>query len=122
MKTKKRAVAAALALAGLLGLSDAAYAAYGAIAYSPSSGAYGYSYAYGSRGQAERAALKSCRANGSGCQNAIWFQNACGAVAKGPNGWGSGWAASKKGAYAQAVASCAQYSRQCKVIVWACSG
>jgi hypothetical protein len=112
----------AAALAALLALPGAALADYGAIAYSPSTGAYGYSNGYGSRGSAERAAMRNCRANGSGCQTALWFQSACGAVAKGPDGWGSGWAASKAGAQSQAIASCRQYSGSCRIVVWSCSG
>ncbi len=36
--------------------------AYGAIAYSSSNGAYGYSYDWGARGRAERQALLKCSA------------------------------------------------------------
>lgn len=118
----KTGLALGAMLAALVALPGAALADFGAIAYSPTSGAYGYSYAFGSRGEAERAAVRKCRTNGSGCQTAIWFQNACGAVAKGPGGWGSGWATSRQGAYAKALASCQQYSQQCKVLVWSCSG
>ncbi|MFP4538135.1 MAG: DUF4189 domain-containing protein, partial [Dichotomicrobium sp.] len=41
---------------------SASAASYGAIAYSPNSGVWGYSYDYGSRGAAERRAMRECRA------------------------------------------------------------
>lgn|GEM_PF-5377611 len=45
---------------------------YGAIAYSKSSGAYGYSYDFGSREAAEERALSECRARGDGCKIRCW--------------------------------------------------
>ena len=78
-----------MALAVMLAASGAASAEYfGAIAYSPTSGVYGFSYDHGSRRDAEARAISECRMRGRGCKIAIWFKNACGSVAVGSNGWG----------------------------------
>ena len=94
---------------------------YGAIAYSPATGAQGYSYDWSSKAAAEQRALKECKARGSGCQVAIWFRNACGAIAVGSSGWGSGWGATSAIAGAQAKKSCSGYSSDCEVIRWVCT-
>ncbi len=69
----------AYVLAGLLllcaGSGEAAAENYGAIAYSPSTKAYGWSYDYPSRGAAEREALSGCRAKASDCIIPLWFRN-----------------------------------------------
>ena len=70
------------ALFVLLGAATAAAAGdnFGAIAFSSSSGATGYSYDYDSRDGAEERALQEC---GPGCKVVLWFKNACGALAVG---------------------------------------
>jgi hypothetical protein len=66
---------------------------FGAIAFSSSSGATGYSYDYDSRDGAEERALQEC---GPGCKVVLWFKNACGALAVGEgSGYGTGWASSR---------------------------
>jgi hypothetical protein len=95
---------------------------YGAIAYSPQSGAYGYSYDYNSRADAENVAINNCRQHGTGCEIAIWFRNACGAVATGRNGgWGSAWANSRAAAENMAINYCSNYTTNCSVLVWSCT-
>ncbi len=54
---------------------------YGAIAYSSSTGRYGYSYDWGSRSEAEDYARSQC--GRSDCAIKVWFKNACGALAVG---------------------------------------
>src|ERR1700681_405368 len=80
-------------LLAILPSTQAAADNFGAIAFSASSGAAGYSYDYASRDEAEERALQEC---GRGCEVVLWFKNACGALAVGTgNGYGSGWAASR---------------------------
>jgi serine/threonine-protein kinase len=65
---------------------------YGAIAYSPSTHAIGWSYDYGSHAAAEDAALVNCRKQANDCVT-HWFRDACGALAVGPKGYGMAWGA-----------------------------
>lgn len=94
---------------------------YGAIAYSPSSGAHGYAYDYASQAGAEDRALDECRSYGEGCQNVMWFRNACGALAVGPDGWGSDWGEDRSRAENKAINACQQHSSNCQVIRWVCT-
>ena len=64
---------------------------FGAIAYSPSTGVHGLSNDLGSQEEAEKAALNSCAQRARDCKVPLWFRNACGALAVGPNGFGTGW-------------------------------
>lgn len=112
------ALAAALVLGGGVAHADS----YGAISLSPSSGATGWSYEFGSRWEAEDVAQGNCYDNASDCRVAIWFKNACGAVARGPNGWGADWAETSYRAKQAALASCSRHSYNCRVIRWQCSG
>lgn len=115
-------LAAASGLIALLAQGDAAAQDYyGAIAYSTSTGAHGYSYDYGSQYDAEQRALNECYQYGGGCQVATWFRNACGALAVGPNGWGADWHTSRSGAESKAIARCSQYSYGCSIIRWVCT-
>lgn len=113
------AVAGVVFTTALAGASPA-IAAYGAIAYSASTGKYGYSYNYDSQKNAERAALKHCKV--SSCKVVLWYKNACGVVAKGDTGWGAAWAGSRTQASANAIKACSTRSRNCKAVVWSCSG
>src|SRR5215470_9314432 len=83
---------------------------YGAIAYSPTTRAHGWSYDYDSRGEAERRALDQCSRHAQDCVVPVWFRNACGALAVGADGYGSGWGESRKAAETFAVQSCGRYS------------
>jgi hypothetical protein len=110
-------------LAGLLTLvfcsTQAAAGGYGAIAFSQSSGAHGYSFGYDTRGGAEREALQGC---GGGCTVVLRFSNACGALAVGANnGYGTGWASSRGQAEHIAMSNCNQNSTNCSILQWACS-
>ena len=112
----------ASALVVLFAVTAAASAQnFGAIAYSPDTGGYGYSYDYRSQSEAESRALGECLSRTYGCVVAIWFQNACGAVAAGPNGWGTGWGSSQARADFEAISVCSQNSRGCVVQVQVCT-
>jgi len=113
---------AGFSLGLLIAASHAASADnFGAIAYSPSSGARGYSYDYSSRREAEARAMSECSANGRGCKTVIWFKNACGALARGSNGWGSAWAGNRGNAERAAIANCSKHTGGCRVLTWSCT-
>ena len=114
---------AVLVLAWSLAGAGVALAAFGAIAFSPQSGAYGYSYGAGTRAQAERVAMSNCRANGAGCRLLVYFRNACGALAVGNgNGYGFAWAASRGPAEGRAMRECRNRTSSCRIVAWSCSG
>jgi uncharacterized caspase-like protein len=94
---------------------------FGAIAYSPSTGSHGWSYDYATREEAERVALANCGQHARDCNVPIWFQNACGALAVGPSGYGSGWAINQGLAEAYALGVCGQHSASCSVRRWVCT-
>jgi hypothetical protein len=94
---------------------------YGAIAYSPSTGAHGWSYDYDVRVAAESAAMAICRQGAVDCIVPVWFRNACGALAVGPQGYGSGWGASRSNAENAALLTCGKYSDNCSIRRWACT-
>jgi hypothetical protein len=94
---------------------------YGAIAYSESTGNWGYSYDYGSRAQAENSALGRC---GRGdCEIKVWFKNSCGALAKASNG-ALGWsyaADSRAEAESLALSECRSRGSNCRILCWTCT-
>jgi len=96
---------------------------YGAIAYGRSSGAWGYSYRWGSRAKAERVALQNCAQHGNDCEVMVWFDRKCGAVASGESEtafWGLG--DSEGEARRDALRKCADDGRKsCEVQVSRCS-
>lgn len=103
------------------GSGEAAAANYGAIAYSPSSKVYGWSYDFPSRGAAENEALSKCRRQASDCVVPLWFRDACGALAIGSNGYGTGWGTDRGLAERHALGSCRRNSQGCAVVRWVCT-
>jgi hypothetical protein len=96
---------------------------FGAIAYGPKSGAYGYSFSWDTQAQAESTAMKNCAQNGNDCEVAVWFGQQCGAVVSdvGTNYyWGLGKTSAL--AVADAKKTCAkQGGRICQTKVSQCS-
>lgn len=121
--TMRIIVGASLVLITFLSAGIAAQARdyFGAIAYSPSTGASGYSYDQPSRGHAEGRAMTECRKRSRGCKGAIYFVNGCGAVATGRNGWGSGWGGTRARAEEEAIHSCGRYTGGCGIKTWVCT-
>ena len=116
-KLLKLAAGAAMLLAG------AAHAeSFGAISISPETGATGWSFNAQSRWRAEDISQGNCYDYAGDCRVAIWFRNACGAVARGPDGWGADWGESPRSAQRAAIAACSRHSDGCRVIRWQCSG
>lgn len=105
--------------------APAAPAQFGAIAYSPSSRAHGYSYNSADRGTAESLALQYCRQNAGGagdCAVQVWFER-CGSLASAPDGsFGTGWGASEAQANGHALAACGNYAASCRVVGTVCNG
>jgi hypothetical protein len=113
----------ALPIALISSRSVSAADVFGAISYSASDGADGYSYNYNSQAEAEARALAECRGyGGTDCQILVWFRNACGAMATAPSGaYGSGWGTTTGLAEAAALDTCEQSGNGCKVKRWVCT-
>lgn len=124
MSNLKRIMKSALVAVALLGVSAATAHAdsFGAISLSPATGATGWSHDYSSRWEAEDVAQSHCYKNAGDCRVAIWFKNACGAVARGNDGWGAEWATGSRQAQRAALAACSNHTYGCQVIRWQCSG
>jgi hypothetical protein len=94
---------------------------YGAIAYSPATGVHALTTDHATQEEAERAALASCAQRARDCKVPLWFRNACGALAVGPNGYGTGWGVDQGLAESFALQTCAKYSKNCTIRRWACT-
>lgn len=119
----KRAILASIAFFTLATTAMPSMAAdsFGAIAYSPATGALGWSYEHNTRRSAESTAYGNC--NAGDCRIAIWFKNGCGAVAVGNGGgWGADWGADRDPAQYLAVEACRKHTNGCRVVRWQCSG
>jgi hypothetical protein len=98
-------VVAAVGVVWMAAPVSARAAGYGAIAYSPSTGAYGYAYGKSCQAEAENTALCYCKAPDA--QIVVWCQNACAALAVGDNGvYGYAVADSRKEAERLALRQC----------------
>ncbi len=91
--------------------SGPARMSYGAIAVSPSTFKYGYSWGQSSQNEANAVAFRNCGAQD--CQIELTFYNTCGALAMTrtppPDGvWGTAWADSKEQTEQTALGYCAQ--------------
>jgi len=121
---------AALLVAGLPALDSAPVMArsepghvYGAIAYSKSTGAFGFSYEFPNSEEANELALSKCSQNAQDCYVVISFSNLCASVVADSRRevyWGH--AASRGEAQRQAMSACRNDGGvDCDVKVWACS-
>jgi hypothetical protein len=97
---------------------------YGALAYSRSTGAYGYAYDHDSEARAKRAALNNCGRRAPDCQVVITFIDQCGALAETPKREvSSGLGKTRKEAEDRSVEACrAAGGKDCSVAAWTCSG
>lgn len=106
----------------LLAVTAAHADEWGSIAFSPSTGATGYSYNYDTRRIAGEWAMSYCKENAHDCRIVVNFQNACGAVAMGRNGgWGADWGPTRNSAEANAIAVCQSHDGGCRTKRWVCS-
>ncbi len=95
---------------------------FGAIAYSESTGNYGYSHGYRSRDEAIWLAERRCGA--SDCRWKVWFRDSCGALAKADNGalgYSHGYGSAEQARH-RALAECSRRGSNCRILCWACSG
>ncbi len=101
-----------------------ARARFGAIAYSPSSGAHGSAYNFGNLGSAGSRALGECQANAGGagdCEVQVTFQ-ACGAIATAPDlSFGTGYGPTQASAQGEALAICGRYATGCQIADTICN-
>jgi hypothetical protein len=92
----------------LLGLAGRSAADFAAIAYSQSTGSYGYSYGHGTLAGAEAEALSHCK--GDDAEVVAWVENGYVALAlgdeKGVYAWG--WAFNRAEARSRALAECSR--------------
>ena len=80
---------------------------YGAIAFSPATGAWGDAFQFESRAEAERRALGECGRHARDCTVAVWFRDQCGAVASASDGsWAWGLGRTRAAASADAMTDC----------------
>ena len=89
---------------------------YAAIAYSPSSGQWGYGNGYPSQAAAIARARAEC---GRGDARASWCKNAWIALAisdRSPGGYGMAWATTAAGARSRALAECRKHNPDARVI------
>ncbi|WP_339367187.1 DUF4189 domain-containing protein, partial [Picosynechococcus sp. PCC 7002] len=96
---------------------------FGAIAFSEATGEYGYVIDVPTQAEAEQAAVEDCEffAASGDCQALVWFRNACGAIAMGPEAYGSGWGADIESAEAAALDVCSDFGSGCEVVDSICT-
>src|SRR5690606_2804301 len=95
---------------------------FGAISYSPSTGAYGRSWNWSTRERAEDVANGYCAQ--ADCRVVVWVRNGCAAlaVAQGDRGlWGWAWSSSRSEAESLALAECHQDHGPCMVKTSVCT-
>jgi len=88
---------------------------FGAIAYSPRTGADGWAKDHPSRKAAERAAISACSKYADDCRTVVWFKNGCGAVSTSAKVYGWGWGKTQALADAEAMKACGKHASGCKV-------
>jgi hypothetical protein len=100
--------------------SSLAFADYGAIAYSFSTGLSGQSWSYGDQASAEQSAVGYC--GQADCRSLVWVSNQCAAVAAGDNeGYGWGLSGDRGAARATALAHCESVDSDCHVAADVCT-
>ena len=120
--SKTRLLALTAFAAVVLASSPAAAQHWGAIAFSPSTGATGYTWENVTEVDAELRALQFCEQNASDCETAVTFRNGCGAVAWGDNGgWGSWRDTDQESARQGAMNECSMRDDGCEIVRWQCS-
>jgi hypothetical protein len=94
---------------------------FGAIAYSFKTHRYGYSTNESSRADAERSALRFCKARD--CRVQLWFRNSCAVLITGDDGDQVSWAwdPDVNRARIRAMKDCRNKAEGCRVVVRACS-
>ena len=118
-----RPIAAVAVVFALLGAAQAARAdAYAAIAYSKSTGQYGYTYGYDNLDAAKCDAVAN--ANAPDAHVVVWVENGWAALAVNNNGgWGYGWSTNcKANAERFAIDGAGGPACGAHILCWAASG
>jgi predicted secreted Zn-dependent protease len=90
-----------------------------AIAFSPSSGAFGFSFNQSTQAEAEALAISYCKK--SDCKSVIWSRDTCASLAVGDrNAYGTAWQKERKAAETQALANCRKFGKNCKIRTTTC--
>lgn len=97
---------------------DVAVEYFGAIAYQPATGAFGFSYDWTSAREAEVSALDEC--GDARCIVVVSFSDGCGALVVGARGAFAERGATRAEAETRALAACADPA-SCQVRAWACT-
>lgn len=117
-------VVAALAALLFAGAPAQAQGVYGALAISPSTGAYGFGYNYDTAAGARDRAMTECRKHAQDCQVYTQFQRQCIAIARAANnafGWALGYTGEER--TERALNECAgRNGTDCKIVTRFCSG
>ena len=93
---------------------------YGAIAYSPSTGVYGYSYNYTTQSEAEYQAHQKC--GYVDCQTATWVKNGCMSLAVNDyDYWAGAWGNTYEEARGKAILSCQESGYVCRTVEVICT-
>lgn len=114
-------VAAGILLAAVGGASSAAAQYHGAIGYSPTTGAMGWSFDYSNREEARQIALKRCAEHASDCKIAVQFSDGCGVVVEGERLQTAASSPSRGDAERIALRRCRVMSDGCVVRRWVCT-
>ena len=94
---------------------------FGAFAVAPD-GSYGVSWDYRTQSQATNRAIQECRKRARGCKSALWFRNACGALAMNQyNDWATAWGTNRGIAQNIALRNCNNRFGDCYIKRWACT-
>ena len=94
---------------------------YGAIGYSPSTGAMGWGFDYPTSEGATRSALDKCAEHARDCQIAILFKDGCGVIAEGEEIYTTAASPSRSEAERVALRRCERRTSGCKVQRWVCT-
>ena len=98
------------------------YDPYAAIAYSPSTGRYGYSHGQSCRRRAECVARAHCKADDA--RTVVWCHGAWCALALGKDSqaYGYGWSSTAQGARSRALDNCRKRTTDCYIAACVFSG
>lgn len=112
-------VAVAISVAAATGASAESY--HGAISVSPSSGATGWGYDFGSSDDAAEAAMRNCSRYADDCQLAALFVNGCGVVVSNSELYVGDSSPSKEDATRAAMVRCLIRGGGCSLVRWVCT-
>jgi ABC-type glycerol-3-phosphate transport system substrate-binding protein len=113
------AVGALLAAMGAASPAAAQY--HGAIGYSPTTGAMGWSFDYSNGEDARQIALKRCAEHATDCKIAVQFADGCGVVVEGERIQTAAGSPSRGDAERIALRRCRVVSDRCVVRRWVCT-